>query len=189
MDLGTNVIWANFQIKAGIIKPSRTVMPEAIPSKSGCLIEGSPLLCKTASQWGVHFFHALKTTTGTLMGSPTSNVEAWEGRWRRNKAESHSVSSWSSEQRVRREQPHEGARGNTENKSLCEETNSSSPNLVSSRVQISFNTALLGLLSSLPGLRAALHVVLLGVQHGHPPKCQMAETCEEHNSMGLGQSV
>lgn len=84
------------------------------------------------------------------MGSPTSNVEAWEGRWRRNKAKSHSVSSWSSEQRGGRQQPHEGARGNTETKSLCQETNSSSPNLVSSRVQISFHTALLGLPSSLP---------------------------------------
>lgn len=103
-----------------------------------------------------------------LMGSPTSNVEAWEGRWKRNKAESHSVSSWSSEQRGGRQQPHEGARGNTETKSLCEETNSSSPNLVSSRVQISFHTALLGLPSSLPHLRVALHVMLVGVQHGYP---------------------
>lgn len=103
-----------------------------------------------------------------LMGSPTSNVEAWEGRWRKNKAESHSVSSWSSEKRGGRQQPHEGARGNTEIKSLYEETNSSSPNLVSSRVQISFHMALIGLPSSLPHLRAALHVMLVGVQHGHP---------------------
>lgn len=71
-----------------------------------------------------------------------------------------------------RQQPHEGARGNTETKSLCEETNSSSPKLVSSRVQISFHTTLLGLPSSLPYLRAALCVMLVGVQHGHPPRSQ-----------------
>lgn len=157
VDLGRKVIRANLLLEAEIIKLfqgllcQRTYIPE-----SGCLAEGHgrvPTSLQPASQWLTRFLHPLKTTAGSdkmmLMGSPTSNVGVWWGRWRRNKAESHSVSSWSSKKRGGREQPHEGARGSADTKRLCEETDSSSPNPVSSRVQTSFHVALLSLPSSL----------------------------------------
>ena len=66
---------------------------------------------------------------------------------------------------MKRELPHEGARMSADTESLCKETDSSSPNFVSSRVQISLSIALPGYLSSVPDLRAVLHVMRMRVQH------------------------
>lgn len=62
-------------------------------------------------------------------------------------------------------------------KSLREETDSSSPNPVSFRVQLSLHVALFSCLSSLTDLRAVIHVVLVGVQHIYPHTCPSSIDC------------
>lgn len=78
---------------------SRGCIPE-----SGCLAGGHrrlPTSLQRVSQWRTRFLHPLETTSGwdkvMLMASPTSDAGVWRGGWKRNKAESHSVSSQSSE--------------------------------------------------------------------------------------------
>lgn len=78
---------------------SRGCIPE-----SGCLSGGHrrlPTSLQTVSRQRTRFLHPLETTAGwdkvMLMASPTSDAGVWRGGWKRNKAESHSVSSQSSE--------------------------------------------------------------------------------------------
>lgn len=184
MYLGRKVIWANLLLEAGVIKPFQGLSRQrAYIPESGCLTgqhRRLPTSPQTVSQWLTCFLRLLKAAAGwdrvMLMGSPTSNVGAWRGRWKRNKAESRSVSSWSSEERrkaaatCKPQQP--TARRSTDTKSLCEETDSSSPNPMSSRVQTTFHKARLSLPSSLPHFRAALRMVPVAGQHVYPHMSQ-----------------
>lgn len=106
MDLGWKVIWANFLLKAGIIKPFQRVSCQRACIPEHGITGGHrrlPTSLKMVSQFLTRFLHPLKITVGwdkvMLMGSSTSNVVVQQGAWRRNKAESPFVSSPSSEKR------------------------------------------------------------------------------------------
>lgn len=148
---------------------SRGCIPE-----SGCLAGGHrrlPTSLQTVSRRRTRFLHPLETIAGwdkaMLMASPTSDAGVWRGGWKRNKAESHSVSSQSSEKEE--DSSHMKEQGGAQTPKAGVRKDIPAPrNPTSSGAQTSFHVALPIQSSPLPHLRAALCTMPVGGRHVYP---------------------